>query len=45
MEVADNHNYAVNGGAVLHNCDATRYFVKTLKLALPKEEYKGVYNS
>lgn len=33
MEVADNHNFAVNGGIVVHNCmDATRYFVQTMGL-------------
>ena len=31
MEVADNHNFAVNGGIIVHNCmDATRYFVQTM---------------
>jgi len=35
MEVADNHNFAVNGGIIAHNCmDATRYFVETM----------GIYN-
>lgn len=30
MEVDDNHNFAVNGGLIVHNCmDATRYFVKS----------------
>ena len=30
MEVADNHNFAVNGGMIVHNCiDAVRYFIKT----------------
>ena len=30
LEVADNHNFAVNGGLIVHNCmDAMRYFVKT----------------
>ena len=34
MEVADNHNFIVNGGLTVHNCmDATRYFVKTMRLA------------
>lgn len=32
MEVADNHNYAVNNGVILHNCDALRYFVKTMRI-------------
>lgn len=31
MEVADNHNFAVNGGLVVHNCmDALRYFAWTV---------------
>ena len=26
MEVEDNHNFAVNGGLIVHNCiDAVRY--------------------
>lgn len=30
MEVEDNHNFAVNGGMIVHNCmDAVRYFIKT----------------
>ena len=36
MEVAENHNFAVNGGYIVHNCmDATRYFVKTTNLVKP----------
>ena len=31
MEVADNHNFAVNGGLIVHNCmDALRYFAWTV---------------
>ena len=31
MEVEDNHNFAVNGGLVVHNCmDDLRYFVYTV---------------
>lgn len=30
MEVADLHNYAVNDGIILHNCDALRYFCNSL---------------
>lgn len=30
MQVKDNHNYSVNGGLIIHNCDALRYFVKTI---------------
>lgn len=33
MEVADNHNFAVNDGLIVHNCmDAFRYFVNTEKI-------------
>lgn len=38
MEVEDNHNFAVNGGIIVHNCmDAQRYFVETNRIA-PEEE-------
>lgn len=30
MQVKDHHNYSVNGGLIIHNCDALRYFVKTI---------------
>ena len=31
MEVEDNHNFAVNGGLIVHNCmDDIRYFVYTI---------------
>lgn len=50
MEVEDNHNFAVNGGLIVHNCmDSMRYFVKTMHIAkpkitmpsvMPKREYK-----
>jgi hypothetical protein len=33
MEVDDNHNFAINGGLIVHNCmDCTRYFVHTMKI-------------
>ena len=36
MEVKDNHNFAINGGLIVHNCmDAMRYFVRT-KRVVPK---------
>ena len=36
MEVKDNHNFAINGGLIVHNCmDAMRYFVKTKRI-IPK---------
>lgn len=31
MEVEDNHNFAINGGLIVHNCmDDMRYFVNTV---------------
>lgn len=36
MEVEDNHNFAVNGGLIIHNCDSLRYFCETMKLVKPK---------
>ena len=34
MEVDDNHNFAINGGLIVHNCvDSARYFVKTMHIA------------
>lgn len=33
MEVEDNHNFAIEGGLIVHNCmDATRYFVRTMHI-------------
>lgn len=44
MEVDDNHNFAINGGLIVHNCmDDTRYFVKTMNIAKPKSEYIPIY--
>lgn len=41
MEVEDNHNFAIEGGMIVHNCmDAMRYFVRTEKLAKVKRETK-----
>jgi hypothetical protein len=45
MEVADNHNFAINDGLIVHNCmDSTRYFVKTMKLMKPQTKYKPIWN-
>lgn len=45
MEVDDNHNFAINGGLIVHNCmDDTRYFVKTKKVTRPKSNYKPLFN-
>ena len=30
MEVDKYHNYAIDGGIILHNCDSLRYYVKTI---------------
>lgn len=33
MEVEENHNFAVNGGLIVHNCmDSMRYFVKSMRI-------------
>lgn len=43
MEVADNHNFAVNGGLIVHNCmDNIRYFVATTGLAKEKTQYQAI---
>lgn len=43
MEVEDNHNFAIEGGLIVHNCmDATRYFVKTKHLAKIQRTYSGI---
>lgn len=36
MEVDRHHNYSVNGGFIIHNCDAMRYFC--MKVLRPKED-------
>ena len=44
MEVEDNHNFAVEGGLIVHNCmDAMRYFVKTKKIVKVKRETKSIF--
>ena len=41
LEVADNHNFAVNGGLIVHNCmDSARYFVQTMKIIRRKNTQK-----
>ena len=41
MEVADNHNFAVNGGLIVHNCmDSCRYFVQTMNIIRRKNTQK-----
>lgn len=37
MEVKCHHNFAVNGGIIVHNCDAIRYFaiMRQLKPKVP----------
>lgn len=41
MEVMGTHNFAVNGGIIVHNCmDETRYFAMTiLRKKAGKEKY------
>ena len=44
MEVMGTHNFAVNGGVIVHNCmDDIRYFVNTvLRNKVGKERYNPV---
>lgn len=46
MEVMGTHNFAVNGGVIVHNCmDDTRYFVMTiLRYKAGKERYIPMSN-
>ena len=40
LEVADNHNFAISGGLIVHNCmDSARYFVQTMNIIKKKEKY------
>lgn len=40
MEVEKNHNFAVNGGYIVHNCmDAIRYLCYTLHITKKQSEY------
>ena len=44
MEVEDNHNFAVNGGLVVHNCmDSMRYFVRTKHVAPTEIEMQSTF--
>ena len=43
MEVDDVHNYSVNNGIIVHNCDALRYFVKTMQIARRRDDYKSMW--
>lgn len=48
MEVDEYHNFSVNGGIIVHNCmDATRYFVKTMRLVQKnnKKQRKSIFDS
>lgn len=48
MEVDKYHNFSVNGGIIVHNCmDATRYFVKTMRLVQKnnKKQRKSIFDS
>lgn len=41
MEVANNHNFAVNSGLIVHNCmDSCRYFVQTMNIIRRKNTQK-----
>ncbi|MBR1749938.1 MAG: hypothetical protein IJ740_03510 [Ruminococcus sp.] len=39
MEVKGTHNFAVNGGVIVHNCmDSTRYFVQTMGIGIKNKK-------
>ena len=42
MQVKDHHNFSVNGGLIVHNCDALRYFCNMIinPSAEPKKKKK-----
>lgn len=43
MEVEDNHNFAIEGGLIVHNCmDSMRYFVKTKHIARVKRAFRDI---
>ena len=45
MEVIGTHNFAVNGGVIVHNCmDAIRYFVNTMGIWRQKSDYTPLWN-
>ena len=46
MEVMGTHNFAVNGGVIVHNCmDETRYFAYTiLRNKAYRREYTSLWN-
>jgi hypothetical protein len=45
MEVENNHNFAVNGGYIVHNCmDAIRYLCYTLHITKKHAEYTAVWD-
>lgn len=45
MEVEKNHNFAVNGGYIVHNCmDAIRYLCYTLHITKKHAEYMAVWD-
>lgn len=46
MEVDGYHNFSVNGGIIVHNCqDAIRYFVRTMRLVKKagQKEYRPIW--
>lgn len=43
MEVEGCHNFAVNGGIIVHNCmDAMRYFVETKQIYRQRRKYDSL---
>jgi hypothetical protein len=49
MYVKNHHNFAVNGGFIVHNCDALRYFCAGRpyppKMKVPKVPRESIFKS
>lgn len=46
MEVENTHNFAINGGLIVHNCDGLRYYaVQWIRAAEPPQEQKRRYTA
>lgn len=45
MEVKDTHDFAVNGGVIVHNCDEWRYLCmsRPVKPMMPVKEDNKIY--
>jgi len=44
MEVENHHNYSVNGGFILHNCDSVRAFAIARLIPVKQPQEPQYYN-